>query len=149
MAKDGNTAEFAKILGISVQAVGKFCAQGRAPLVSRTGSGGILTCASAHGHLVACDAGRGQRRANEAAVDDDSQVPAEGQKIGATRRPRRACIPTRLLSLKSNPGSIPARTSKRTLINGYTSSKMTRSCSLGLAACYFFANDAIRGEQRR
>nr|WP_295741507.1 hypothetical protein [uncultured Acidocella sp.] len=85
MAKDGNTAELAKILGISVQAVGKFCAQGRISFSLKNGKRWFPDLqAAAREYLASRDIGRGQRRANEAASDGaapHAPPAAEDEKI--------------------------------------------------------------------
>lgn len=76
MAKGGNTAELAKILGISVQAVGRFCAQGRISFSLKNGKRWFPDLqAAAREYLASRDVGRGQRRANEAATDDAPPAP--------------------------------------------------------------------------
>lgn len=86
MAKDGNTADLAKMLGISVQAVGKFCAQGRISFSLKNGKRWFPDLqAAAREYLASRDVGRGQRRANEAASDSDSPIhpplPPDDEKI--------------------------------------------------------------------
>lgn len=77
MAKSGNTAELAKILGISVQAVGKFCAQGRISFSLKNGKRWFPDLqAAAREYLASRDVGRGQRRANEEASDGEGAPPA-------------------------------------------------------------------------
>lgn len=66
MANGGSVADLAEILGISVRAVGKFCAQGRINFSSKNGKRWFPDLqAAAQEYLASRDIGRGQRRANE------------------------------------------------------------------------------------
>lgn len=66
MTKGGTAVDLAETLGVSVQAVGKFCALGRVTFSFKNGKRWFPDLqAAAREYLDSRDSGRGQRRANE------------------------------------------------------------------------------------
>jgi hypothetical protein len=80
MTKGGSAADLAKILGISVQAVGKFCAAGKVSFSFKDGKRWFHDLDGARQeYLAARDGGRGQRRAkaDEAGCGVGAGAPVE------------------------------------------------------------------------